>query len=152
MSSSKSLLYVAAVRTYVAIENERKVSYLNISFPLPASCLSVSLRPCNLPDGGFGMSSRVASADAGSYLVLPHTASFSMLPGLGLAEEFEFHARADEHGPFVEGRHRQFWMNTQVFSVHYRLQRRPARERSRPPVIVPVADVSAHGAATPEAR
>jgi len=123
MADDGTLFYAGAVYTYVAPELGEMTSYLCVAFPLPGMNLTSVLKPRNWAGNGFAMSTVAPEAkDAGTYLIFPGRSQFSMIPALGLHEHFEF---AVVNGAWIECRHIQSWLGRRIFTMTYRLGRKP---------------------------
>ena len=120
MADDGTLFYAGAIYSYVACEPSGSTSYLCVAFPLPGMNLASVLKPRNWERTGFAMSTVAPEArDAGTYLIFPGPSRFSMIPGLGLHEHFEFRVVNDS---WVECRHIQSWLGIRAFTMTYRLE------------------------------
>ena len=59
---------------------------------------------------------------AGTYLIFPHSRSFSMVPGLGLSEHFQFSVSPGES--VIRVVHDEYWLGLRAFTMRYRIRRK----------------------------
>ena len=122
MADDGALFYAGAVYSYVAPEPAGAMSYLCVAFPLPGMNMTSVLKPRHDEGDGFAMSTVApGSRDAGTYLIFPTRARFSMIPALGLHEHFGFRVVDDA---WVECHHIQTWLGRRIFTITYRLERK----------------------------
>lgn len=121
---SNVLFYVGAFYTYKSTVGGRETAYLSGTFPLSWSNLTVALKVDNLPGGGLLLSSRHGGAtEAGSYLLVPHRSSFSMMPALGLAETFHF-LPVEGDATRCKVIHDEYWLGIHAFRLTYDIRRK----------------------------
>jgi len=123
ISVDKALLYIGAVHVFTEMASaSRPDAYLCITFPLPFSNITAALKLSNV-DSGFRMTTNTGeSRHGGTYLVFPHSRCFSMLPGFGLDEVFEFSVvpGSDE----IRVVHEESWLGIQAFTMRYVITRK----------------------------
>jgi len=124
---SRVPVYVGAYRNYKSAVDGYYASYVSVCFPIPGGNMTTVLVPLNYEGDGFMLRTRDRrSTESGVYLLLPHKQSFSMIPALGLSEQFRLKADNEEE---IGVMHECFWLGIRAFTMHYRITRENPGER-----------------------
>lgn len=139
--SERQLFYAGAFRAFLSKVEGRSGAYLGCVFPVPGGNVTAVLKLCNLENGRLRISSLpehveskaaytkrtrtaryLGSHEAGSYLLLPLSRSFSMAPLFGLEEDLSFRVEQGGSGSLIRAEHRCYWLGREMFRLDYEIR------------------------------
>lgn len=119
-------VYVGAYKVYQSQIDNFKASYVSVAFPIPGGSITTVLSPKNFEGNGLLLTTRNReSSEAGLYVIFPGKSSYSMIPALGLAEEFRLRPMSDVENPYIDVVHTCYWLGLTAFVMKYKISRIP---------------------------
>lgn len=135
------IFYTAAVSHHETSGWSGSQRYLVAVLPLKYASMTVVFQPENLPGGGFAIDTvHPGTYDAGTYLVIPGTRLYCMLPAW-VRDQIRLHPRWDESGRYLEGTHNTWGASIQGYTIPYTIRPKSADGFGPPtPPRVPLED------------
>lgn len=122
---SRVPVYVGAYKTYRSQVDDVKSAYVSVAFPIPGGNMTTVLVPLNWNGDGLELTTLdTRSSEAGVYFVFPHQRSFSMVPALGLSEQFHLRVTGTDT---IQVEHNCFWLGVWAFRMDYTITKRTKR-------------------------